>query len=184
MAEKNEPEQLVLMRQMVEMAAERNRMASERTAMASERTRMADERTVMASERTTMAADRSEMSAERSYMAAERTLSVWVRTALSLMVFGIAIDRFGLLLRKAPLPGTDQRLDPEAVSVWGGAGLVAFGVVMVLTTGVRFWLYVIQYRRHHQPPDRHGPFLAPVFAFLVAIFGIGLLMLMMLAFTR
>jgi hypothetical protein len=38
-----------------------------------------------------------EMSAERSYMNAERTLAVWVRTALALMIFGIAVDRFGLL---------------------------------------------------------------------------------------
>ncbi|HEX5340185.1 MAG TPA: DUF202 domain-containing protein, partial [Gammaproteobacteria bacterium] len=50
-----------------------------------------------------LSAERSEMSAERSYMNAERTLSVWLRTALSLMIFGIAIDRFGLMLREAPL---------------------------------------------------------------------------------
>lgn len=49
-----------------------------------------------------LSVDRSQMSAERSYMNAERTLAVWIRTALALMVFGIAVARFGLLLRQMP----------------------------------------------------------------------------------
>lgn len=57
------------------------------------------------------------MSAERTQLSAERTLSVWVRTALALMVFGIVIDRFGLLLRR--MPGVSDHFSPNTVSTWG-----------------------------------------------------------------
>lgn len=175
MPENNSPEQVSLMERMVDMAAERTRLATRRTEMAVERTKLANDRT-------RMSADRSQMSAERSYMAAERTLSVWVRTALALMVFGIAIDRFGLLLHRLPSSG-DGTLDPDTLSLWGGAALVALGVLMVLTTGARFLAYVRAYRRDHEIPFHHGPFLAPVFAVLVALFGIALLILL-LAFSQ
>ena len=58
-----QPEQLVLMQRMVDLSVERTRLAEQRT----------------------------EMSAERSYLNAERTLSVWIRTALAVMVVGIAV---------------------------------------------------------------------------------------------
>lgn len=163
MPEKNESEQLELMQRMVDLSIERTQLAVKRTEMSAERSRMS--------------AERSEMSAQRSYMNAERTLSVWVRTALALMVFGIAIDRFGLLLHELPPP--HGRFSPNTLSTWGGAALVVFGVLMSLTTGARFLAYVAAYRRNHRIPVFHGPFLAPVFALLVALFGIALLLLLL-----
>lgn len=123
-----------------------------------------------------------QLSAERTYMNTERTLSVWIRTGLSLMIFGIAIDRFGLLLHGLPwLPhGHLHRL---TVSAWGGAILVALGVVMTLAMGVRFLAYSVVYRREHAWPVSHGPYLAATFALLVAIFGVALLVIM-LVFTE
>lgn len=125
-----------------------------------------------------MSADRSEMSAERNYMNAERTLSVWVRTALALMVFGIAMDRFGLLLHRMPSVGGHWH--PNLLSTWGGVALVTLGVIMAVTTGLRFLAYVVDYRRNHEVPLHHGPFLGPFFALCVAIFGIALLVLLVL----
>lgn len=128
--------------------------------------------------------EQTQLSAERTYMNAERTLSVWVRTGLALMVFGIAMDRFGLLLRRAP--GIKQQIghfDPNLLSTWGGAALVAFGIVIAVTTGVRFAIYAAAYRRNHEVPMRHGPFLGPFFALCSALFGVGLLVLL-LVFTE
>ena len=127
-----------------------------------------------------MSAVRSQMSAERNYMNAERTLSVWVRTALALMVFGIAMDRFGLLLHR--LPSVGGALHPNRLSTWGGAALVTFGVIVAVTTGIRFLAYVVAYRRNYEVPTHHGPFLGPFFALCTAIFGIALLVLL-LSFT-
>lgn len=161
--EQEDPEQLRVMRHMRDLAAERTELAKYRTSMAEQRTRFS--------------IDRSELSAERSYMAAERTLSVWVRTALGLMVFGLAIDRFGLTLLQAPTGGA--KLHPSSLSALGGTSLVAFGVLMAVTTGLRFMAYARSYRARHEVPRHHGPFLAPIFAMLVAFFGIALLILLL-----
>jgi hypothetical protein len=40
-------------------------------------------------------------------------------------------------------------------------------------------VYVGAYRRTHTEPTRHGPFLAPIFALLSALFGIGVLILLL-----
>lgn len=153
-AERGEPEQIVLMQRMVDLSVQR---------------------TDLAIERTEQSAQRSEMSAERSYMNAERTLSVWVRTALAVMVVGIAVDRFGLLLRQ------NQNARPDTASHWVGVALVAFGVVMVVLTAVRFRRYAVAYRSTHELPYHHGPFLAPLFALATGVFGVVILILLLIA---
>lgn len=150
-----EPDQLALMRRVVELAEEQTRQSAERT----------------------------EQSAERSYMNAERTLSVWTRTALSLMVFGIAVDRFGLLLRHEPWPHAGSRLLPNPLSTIGGVVLVALGVLMVLACGFRYLAYAIAWGRLHTWPKRHAPWLAFSFAMGVAAFGVALLVVLLL-FTQ
>lgn len=114
----------------------------------------------------------TQMSAERSYMNGERTLSVWIRTALGLMIFGIAVDRFSLLLRGR------GHLNANELSSWGGGALIALGVLMAVSCGSRFLVFAISYRRQHQLPAHHGPYLGPIFAALVALFGIALLVIL------
>lgn len=159
-----EPEQLSLMRRLVELAVEQTALSVERTAQSAERSRMSLER--------------SEMSAERSYMNAERTLSVWVRTALGLMICGLAVDRFGLFVVELPVGPGDAAHHSNVVSNWVGVALVALGVAMAVVTGWRFYAYAVAYRRQHRLPLRHGPFLAPFFALMVAVFGIAVLVVM------
>lgn len=174
----NEPEQITLMKRVVELAEQQTELARDRTRMSVEQSRMSEDRS-------RMSAERSEMSETRSYLNAERTLSVWVRTALSLMIFGIAIDRFGILLHQ--LPGsqvpTALRSDPpllDLLSTGSGVALVALGVVMVATTGLRFLTYARTWRRRHELPAHHGPYLAAFFALMVVLFGILLLVLMLI----
>lgn len=122
-----------------------------------------------------------EMSAECNYQNAERTLAVWIRTALSLMIFGIAIDRFGLLLREQPDLAPRALDSSHATSSWCGEALVVLGIAMALTTGARFVAYATDWRRHHTMPAHHGPYLAPSYAMLVALFGIALLVILLTA---
>lgn len=154
MSETSEPEQIALMKRVVELAERQTLLGEQRTAQ----------------------------SAERSYQNAERTLSVWTRTALSLMIFGIAVDRFGLLLRHEPWPHTGSPLLPNPMSTLGGAILVGLGVFMVLACAARYLSYARAYRKDFPWPKRHAPWLALSFALLVAAFGIALL-LVLLAFT-
>jgi putative membrane protein len=139
----------------------------------------------LAEEQVTLSAQRSEKSEFRSFLNAERTLSVWVRTALSLMIVGLAIDRFGLLVHHgpgaaAPVPSPRDAL-LDAASTWTCMALVALGVLMVLATGVRFIRYARDWRDRHQLPANHGPYLAPFFALMVALFGVVLLVIMAMA---
>lgn len=119
-----------------------------------------------------LALEQTQMSAERSYMNGERTLAVWIRTALALMIFGIAIDRFSLLLQGRGHPNANE------LSSWGGGALIALGVLMAVACGSRFLAFSIAYRRKHHLPAHHGPYLGPVFAALVALFGIALLVIL------
>lgn len=167
-------EQTALSHERSELSKERSRMSADRSRMSEDRSRMSAERSEMSRDRSRMSADRSEMSAERSYMNTERTMSNWTRTALALMVFGIAVDRFGLLLRH--LPGEPAKA--HTLSTWGGAALVALGVLIVLAAGIRFLAYGLEYQRRHRPPKYHGPYLAATFALLVTLFGIALLIMM------
>jgi inner membrane protein YidH len=119
-----------------------------------------------------------EMSAQRTYLNAERNLLVWIRTALSLMIFGIAVDRFGLLLRRLPLPPLREHISPNTLSTSGGAALVGLGMLLALVSGFRYVVYARSYRRTHTWPYRHGPNFGFVSALLVALFGIALLVIM------
>lgn len=157
MAEHSEPEpqQLAMMQRMVDLAVQRTDLAVQRTDLAVQRT---------------------EMAAERSYLNVERTLSVWVRTALAVMVVGIAVDRFGLFLRE----NHGAHVAGGSTSDLVGAALVALGVLIAVVPGVRFVRYSRTYRRTHTLPQHHGPVMAPAFAGLVALAGVVLLALLAL----
>lgn len=121
-----------------------------------------------------------ELSLQRSYMNTERTLAVWTRTALSLMIFGIAVDRFGLLLNHPPWHVTHiADLLPNRLSTIGGVVLVAMGVLILLAAGFRFLAYGRRwYRENPLKVPYHTPWLAFSFAMLMAAFGIVLLVVL------
>jgi uncharacterized membrane protein YidH (DUF202 family) len=138
---------------------------------------MMKEMVALAEKQTAYSIQRSEMSETRSYQNAERTLSVWVRTALALMICGLAIDRFGLLLGRKPQEAAHGLL-LDRVSEWTSIALVLLGVVMVVATGLRFLAYARAWQRQHELPAYHGPYLGPFFAMMVALFGAMLLIIM------
>lgn len=121
-----------------------------------------------------------ELSLQRSYMNTERTLAVWTRTALSLMIFGIAVDRFGLLMSHPPWRVTAANgLLPNRLSTLGGVILVALGVLILLAAGFRFLAYGLAWHRANPlKVDYHTPWLAFAFTMLMAAFGIALLVVL------
>lgn len=121
---------------------------------------------------------RSQMSATRSYMNAERTLSVWIRTALAAMIFGIAIDRFGLLLHEET-EGLKINLSHfDKVDHLMGFALVIYSIVMSLFCGIRFLAYCREYKKDFTFPAYHRSWLPAVYAFAVVFFGLALLFLL------
>lgn len=178
----DESDQVRILQRMLAGAEQQLECVKAQTRMSQERSQLSRERSRMSQDRSEMSQDRSEKSEVRSYHNSERTLSVWVRTSQALMVFGIAIDRFGLMLghSSGEAEAMNHQVQLDAWSSWTGVALVLFAVIMALTTGARFLAFAREWRRHHTPPAYHGPYLASFFAFAVAGFGIFLLFFMLL----
>ncbi|MGH8378422.1 MAG: DUF202 domain-containing protein [Gammaproteobacteria bacterium] len=115
---------------------------------------------------------RSQWSAARSYMNSERTLLLLVHVSVALMVFGIAIGRFGLLVRRPPWPAMHGSLDAPS---WESVALILLGILVLLLAGARYLSFIFIYRHNRHMPLRFGAFLPSIFAFLLAIYGVALL---------
>jgi len=139
---------------------------------------LAKQQTEMSSERTKMATERTVLAAKRTYLNIERTLSVWIRTSLAIMIFGIAIDRFGLTFN-----GMTQQtgITPahHIPSTIIGAIFVGISMFIAFASGVKFIGYSHSYAKEHPFPDYHHPALPIIYAFLTVGCGIVLLILML-----
>lgn len=162
MAEEKNNEQLNLMRAMAELARERTTMAKKRTEMSAARSEMS--------------AHRSELSAQRTYMNTERTLSVWIRTAMAAMIFGIAIDRLGLLFHE-PHHVVNLYIIRGSASTLTGAILIIFSMFMAVSAALRFIKFSRHYKTEHTFPAHHKPLLPIVYTAMIVIFGMVLLLL-------
>lgn len=121
---------------------------------------------------------RTQQSAERNYHNAERTLSVWIRTALAIMIFGIATDRLGLMLYEIPQHLGSRLASPDKPSMIIGVALVLFSMIMALASGVRFLAYVREFKKQYAAPVFHNEWPPAIAAFMAAIFGAALLVFM------
>lgn len=126
----------------------------------------------LAEEQKVMAIQRTELSAQRSYQNAERTLSVWLRTALAAMIFGIAIDRFGLML-------SGSAKISENRSLLLGALLIFFSILMAISAAFRFIGFSQKFKKEHKLPPYHTSSLPVTYSLMITIFGIILLLLML-----
>lgn len=82
----------------------------------------------------------SDLNDPRVFFAAERTLLAWNRTALALMAFGFAIERFALFVAMMHNPQAVSAQVGHGSSFWIGVALIALGSLAVT-------LAVVQYRR-------------------------------------
>jgi putative membrane protein len=80
----------------------------------------------------------SDLNDPRVFFAAERTLMAWTRTALTLMGFGFALERFGLFLYM--LMKLEEQTWQREASFWVGVSFIAIGTVVGFFS-------VVQYRR-------------------------------------
>ena len=79
----------------------------------------------------------SDLNDPRVFFAAERTLMAWTRTAVALMAFGFAIERFGLFLHMFLISQGER--EPRMGSFWIGVSFILFGAIISV-------LSVIQYK--------------------------------------
>ena len=113
------------------------------------------------------------------YMNVDRTLATWTRTALSLVVLGVLVDRYGLLVTAPRLhPGTP--LAPDPLYSVGGVTLVWLGALIALATAIRHQAYRRRWNRTFAEFGRFGPWLAFAFAAGTAAVGAALAVILML----
>ena len=118
----------------------------------------------------------SELNDPRVYFAAERTALAWNRTALTLMAFGFAIERFGLfmtmLIEKSSV---DAHAGP---SFWFGLIFIALGGFFSLAAAAQYKNLLKTFKKHIEIPAEASPMLAIVLNVLIA--GLAVVMLVYL----
>jgi putative membrane protein len=116
----------------------------------------------------------------RVYFAAERTFLAWIRTGLGLIGIGFAVSRFGLFFRQ--LSASESQLPTRAtgLSVWSGVTLVGLGVVVILSSVLRYFQLIRELKSGTWIPGRVSRD-AVVLGLLLAGAGIGMCIYLILA---
>lgn len=113
------------------------------------------------------------------YMNVDRTLATWTRTALSLVVLGVLVDRYGVLLT-APRAHPGTPLAPDPLYSVGGITLVLLGTLIALACAIRHQAYRRRWNRVFAEFGAFGPWLAFTFAAGVVVAGCVLMAVLLL----
>jgi len=107
----------------------------------------------------------------REHQANERTFLAWLRTSITLIGFGLAIDRFGLFLREKQANVGEQEIPDFSVigSQTISIGLVIFGIIII---ALAVWRYNRVFQQIEQDDYQPSRFLVWVAAGVVIIIGI------------
>ena len=112
-------------------------------------------------------------------MNVDRTLATWTRTALSLVVLGVLVDRYGVLVN-APRAHPGTPLAPDPLYSVGGIALIALGTLMALACAIRHQAYRRRWNRVFAEFGSLGPWLACTFAVGTVVAGLALVALLLL----
>jgi putative membrane protein len=106
----------------------------------------------------------------REHQANERTFLAWLRTSITLIGFGLAINRFGLFLREKQTTVGEQEIPDFSVigSQIISIGLVIFGIIIVFAV----WRYNRVFRQIEQDDFQPSRFLVWIAAGLIIVIGI------------
>lgn len=124
-------------------------------------------------EETTKPDTMTALARERTRVAADRTLMAWIRTALSLITFGLGIGKAVELL-DAALPARARFLDPRHSTLVVAIGLVVVGVLSLLGAIVQ---HGVTLRALEQPTYTYKAPLALTLVVAMLLLAIGFLAL-------
>ena len=116
----------------------------------------------------------------RVYFAAERTFLAWIRTGLGLIGIGFAVSRFGLFFRQLSASESHSPTRATGLSVWSGVTLVGLGVVVILSSVLRYFQLIRELKSGTWIPGRVSRD-AVVLGLLLAGAGIGMCIYLILA---
>lgn len=105
------------------------------------------------------------------HLSNERTYLSYLRTAVSLMSFGIAINRFSVFLTQSKsVPETPHPASRLLSSERFGIGMVALGMALLVWAAIHYCLILRQIERQNFRPNPRGILILTA---LILIFGLG-----------
>jgi putative membrane protein len=106
----------------------------------------------------------------RDHLANERTFLAWVRTGVSIVVFGFAIGRFSIAIRQlSAMQG--HAIRTAGLSVWMGVISMIGGAMLLVAGLVRYRVTRMQIDEGNFQP---AGFLIDLVAILTVLFGLAL----------
>jgi putative membrane protein len=101
------------------------------------------------------------------HLANERTFLAWIRTSISIIVFGFVVAKFGITLREfLRIQGNGS--GESGASLMIGLGFMSMGIFMALVSGFR---YRITMRRLEAGDFKPAGTIVIVLAVVAALFG-------------
>jgi inner membrane protein YidH len=102
------------------------------------------------------------------HLANERTFLAWIRTSISIIVFGFVVARFGITLREfLRMQGHPEH--DSSMSLVIGVGFMAMGVFMALVSTIRYRAVMNRLNSDQfQPADT----IVSVLGAIAAVFGV------------
>ena len=101
------------------------------------------------------------------HLANERTFLAWLRTSISIIVFGFVVAKFGITLREfLSLRGEEHE---SGLSLGMGIGFMAMGILMALSSSVRYHATMRQLDANEFKPAEA---IVTIWALVAALFGV------------
>ena len=101
------------------------------------------------------------------HLANERTFLAWIRTSISIIVFGFVVAKFGITLREF-LRVSGNAAHESGTSLMIGLGFMVMGILMALASGFR---YRTTMRRLESGDFKPTGTIVTVWAVVAALFG-------------
>jgi putative membrane protein len=102
------------------------------------------------------------------HLANERTFLAWLRTSISIIVFGFVVARFGITLREL-LRLRGEAAHESGLSLGMGIGFMVMGILMALTSSVRYHATMRQLDANEFKP---AGAIVTIWAVVAALFGV------------
>lgn len=101
------------------------------------------------------------------HLANERTFLAWIRTSISIIVFGFVVAKFGITLREF-LRVSGNPAHESGMSLTIGLGFMLMGIFMALASGYRYRTTMLQLDAGNFKP---AGTIVTVLAVIAALFG-------------
>lgn len=113
----------------------------------------------------------SDLNDPRVFFAAERTALAWNRTALALIAFGFAIERFGLFVHMMEKDGKSVH---HGASFWLGLTFIVLGCVFSSLSAMNY-KRIVKTLKPVEIPSVSNPNLAFVLNIIIAVLALAMM---------